>query len=60
MGDPCATVKLSEFFSDCYAEQYDIYQRIIKAFIETRPCGTPARTTPTGPITGVVSGVARP
>ena len=25
MGDPCSTVKLSEFFSDCYAEQYDAY-----------------------------------
>ena len=26
MGDPCSTVKLSEFFSDCYAEQYDAYR----------------------------------
>jgi len=23
MGDPCATVKLSEVFSACYAEQHD-------------------------------------
>jgi hypothetical protein len=25
MGDPWAAVKLSEFFSDCYAEQDDHY-----------------------------------
>jgi len=28
MGDPCAVVKLSEVFSDCYAEQYDEYRKI--------------------------------
>jgi hypothetical protein len=28
MDDPCAIVKLSEVFSDCYAEQHDAYRNI--------------------------------
>jgi len=28
MGDPYATVKLSEVFSDCYVEQHDDYRKL--------------------------------
>ncbi len=38
MGDPWAAVKLFEFFSECYAEQYDIYRKDWNIADQTKYC----------------------
>lgn len=38
MGDPWAAVKLSEFFSDCYAEQHENYHTNLDSNAQSNVC----------------------